>query len=209
MKNILCKMGNYRKNGFLAGTPRFFVLLALLGYCALVFSAPVTAAENPKVDKTNAAPAQTSALPAAAPTVNPVTQAAAKAGVLSCASRINQVMTYITANSQSGAYLFLPKSQPDQSIFSTSIEVQSKNATSIYASASFAPLTNSRAGAVYDAVEYVAQSCDYIEKNIFKNLKREGILRKDIIMLDGGAVKVFLMPAGKNGCVVIKKEIVQ
>ena len=99
MENIFSGMVHYRKNGFLGGAPRFFVLLLLLGYCALVFSAPATAAENPKVDKVQANPAQTSAPPAApqptqssAPTVNPITQAAAQAGVLSCASRINWVL---------------------------------------------------------------------------------------------------------------------
>jgi len=148
-------MEHYRKNGFLNGAPRFFIFILLLGCCTFIFPASATAAEKPKVDKTNTAPpAQTSAPPAvpqpaqpSAPTVNSITQAAVKGGVLSCASRINQIMTYITANSQSGAYLFFPKSQPDQSIFSASVEVQSQNATPIYASASFAPLTNGTAGA--------------------------------------------------------------
>jgi len=205
-----------RKNKFLLNnTPRFFILLLLLTCCILMFSVPATAARKPKVDKTKPVPVETSTPPSesqptqqSASNVHPVTQAAVNAGVLACTSRINQVITYLTANSQSGVYLFFPKSQPDQSIFSASIEVQTQNATPIYASASFAPLTSGQAGAVYDSVEYMSQSCDYIEKNIFKDLKRTGILKKDIIMLDGGAVKVFLMPAG-TGCIVIKKEVVQ
>ena len=209
------------KNKLLAGATLSFGLLLSVGYGTLVFPAQATAVESVKIEKPAAAPAQTSA-PATAPqpaqaaqpqkpaasNVNSVTLAAVKAGVLACTSRINQVITYITANSQSGAYLFLPKIMPDQSIFSASIEVESRNATPIYASASFAPLTNGSAGAVYDAVEYVAQSCDYTEKNAFKDLARSGILRKDIVMLDGGKVRVFLMPAG-TGCNVIKKEVVQ
>jgi len=144
----------------------------------------------------------------AAPSVNGITQVAVNAGVLSSVSRINQVMTYLTASGQTGAYPFLPKTLPDQNIFSVSMEIQNPKATPIYASASFAPLTSGQSGAVYDAVQYVTQSCEYMEKTVFKDLKRMGILKKDIVMLDGGTVKIFLMPAG-TGCVVIKKEIVQ
>ena len=117
-------------------------------------------------------------------------------------------MAYLTTNTVSGAYLFIPKTQPDQSFFSASLELQIPNQTPVYASASFAPTTNGRAGAVYDAVQYVSQSCDYEEKNVFKNFKRAGVIKKDVVILDAGIVKIFLMPAG-SGCVVIKKEVVQ
>ncbi|MEI8175295.1 MAG: hypothetical protein WCG78_00315 [Candidatus Omnitrophota bacterium] len=123
-------------------------------------------------------------------------------------SRINQVITYLTADTQNSAYLFLPRQAPDRSIFSASLEIEVPNAGPVYASASFAPLSGGQAGAVYDTVEYVAQTPDNVEKNFFKGLKRVGVIRKDIVVLDGGAVKVFLMPAG-SGCVVVKKEIVQ
>lgn len=155
-----------------------------------------------------AAPVAEPAPPQAASSVNGITQVAVNAGVLSSVSRINQVMTYLTASGQTGAYPFLPKTLPDQSVFSVSMEIQNPNAAPIYASASFAPLTSGQSGAVYDAVQYVAQSCEYMEKTVFKSLKRMGILKRDVVMLDGGTVKIFLMPAGA-GCVVIKKEVVQ
>lgn len=123
-------------------------------------------------------------------------------------SRINQVTTFLTANTKSSAYLFTPQSQPDQSMFSVSLGLEGQNAAGAYASASFAPTTNGQAAAVYDMVQYVAQSCADVEKTIFKSLKRKGSLGKDIAILDGGAVTVFLMPAG-SGCIVIKKEVVQ
>lgn len=164
----------------------------------------------PPVTAVKATPAAPQTLPPqpAAPNVNGITRVAVQAGVLSSVSRINQVMTYLTANGQTGAYPFLPKVLPDQSLFSVSMEIQNSKATPIYASASFAPLTSGQSAAVYDAVQYVAQSCDYMEKIVFKDLKRMGILKSDVVMLDGGTVKIFLMPAG-TGCVVIKKEVVQ
>lgn len=140
--------------------------------------------------------------------VNPVTQAAVQAGVLFCVSRINQVVTFLTTNTQSSAYLFTPQKQPDQSMFSVSLGLVGKDAEAGYASASFAPTTNGQASAVYDTVQYFAQSCAEVEKGLFKNLKRKGSLGKDIVILDGGVVTVFLMPAG-TGCVVIRKEVIQ
>jgi hypothetical protein len=182
------------------------VIVAALTVAGGLCAAPPVVAPKPAP-----APVQTPAAPAPqalAPGVNSITEVMVKAGVLSSISRINQVMTYLTANAQSGAFLFLPKTMPDQSLVSVSVEVQSPNAAPIYASASFAPLTSGQAGAVYDAVQYLPQSCDYVEKVLFKGLKRAGILRKDVIALDGGTVKIFLMPAG-TGCIVIKKEVVQ
>lgn len=135
--------------------------------------------------------------------VNAVTQAAVKLGVLSCVSRINQVASFLTADVKSGVYIFSPKSQPDQHVFSTSFELLRPDNSTIYASASFFPNKD----AVYDTVEYVNIGCEELEKTVFKNLKRVSVLKKNIVLLHGGKVKVFLMPAG-SGCVVIKKEVI-
>ena len=137
------------------------------------------------------------------PSVNAVTQAAVKLGILSCVSRINQVASFLTANNTSGVFIFTPSKPPDQHIFSTSFELIRQDNSTLYASASFFPNQD----AVYDTVEYVNVGCEELEKTVFKNLKRVSVLKKNIVLLDGGKVKVFLMPAG-SGCVVIKKEVI-
>lgn len=181
---------------------RFLAALALAGLSSLAAAAPATTTEAPAT----AQPVQ--AGQPIAPQTNPVTLAAVKAGIFSSVSRINQVMNYISSGSPSGAFLFMPKTLPDQSLFSASIEVQSQSGSPIYASASFAPLASGQAGAVYDAVEYLPQSCDFVEKTLYKDFRRVGLLNKDIVVLDAGSVRIFLMPAGA-GCVVIKKEVMQ
>ena len=130
------------------------------------------------------------------------------AGVLKCASRINQVSNFLTANSQSGVYLFLPQGNRDERMFSASFEIIRPDASTIYATASFAPNQEDGGDAVYDTIEYVPTGSDDLEKTVFKDLKRVGLLKKNITVLEGGSVKVFLMPAG-TGCVVIKKELVR
>jgi len=159
---------------------------------------------RPSTDVNNRNNSNTAPLLPANPSVSIVTQAAVKLGVLSSVSRINQVSTFLTMNNNSGVYIFPVQNPPDQHVFSTSFELIRADNSTLYASASFFPNQD----AVYDTVEYVDKSCDELEKTVFKGLKRIGFVKKNIILLDGANVKVFLMPAG-SGCVVIKKEVVK
>lgn len=181
------------------------VITATLVFPHMVFaeSRNPAAPSNP----TTAPPRAGSSAPAPAPAgpgVSTVTQQAVNLGVLSSAGRINQVVNFLTGSNQSGGFLFPVYQQPDSHIFSTSLEVSRPDNTTCYASASFFPNQD----AVYDSVEYVNKSCLEMEKVVFKDLKRIGVLKKNIVLLDGGTLKIFLMPAG-SGCVVIKKEVIQ
>ena len=141
--------------------------------------------------------------------VGAITQAAVRAGVLSCAGRVEQVSSFLTANSRNGAVLFVPPGQPDQRLFSTSIEIENKDAPLAYASVTFAPGMANGCGSVYDTVVYWNTSCDEVAMRNFAGVRRIGALSRGIGVLDAGvASRIFLMPAGV-GCVSIKKEVVQ
>jgi hypothetical protein len=143
-----------------------------------------------------------------APGVHPVTQAAVNSGILNCVSRINQISKFLTDGMKSGAFLFLPGRDVDRSIFSVSYEVSRQDGSNFYSSASFVPAQDA-CGAVYDTVEYVEAGCIDVRSGLFGNLKEIGKMENNITMLDAGNVKVFLMPAGKDGCIIIKKEVVR
>ncbi len=148
---------------------------------------------------------------AVSPSVNGVTQATVNAGVLTCASRINQVANFLTDGTQgAGALLFIPPANPDQRLISVSMEIPAAaNAPVAYASASVAPNQANGCGGMYESVIYWSQSCESVATGNFGELKQAGPLAKTITVLDGGIwTKVFLMPAGA-GCVSIKKEIVR
>lgn len=148
------------------------------------------------------------AKPAPQPAVNSITQAAVKAGTVACAGRINQVTNFLIRDGVSGAYLYAPAAPADQNVASVSMEIASKDAPAVYASASFAPNQANGCGAVYEAVVYWPQKCEAVAANQFASLKWAGQMKTSITVLDGGpATKVFLMPAG-SGCVSIKKEVV-
>jgi hypothetical protein len=196
-------------NGKWNRSGRRWQLLALISIVICVIVGVTVAfgrdavAQQPPAATPPAAPPQAQA--PAKPSVNAVAQAAVKMGVLSCVSRINQVATFLTDGTQSGVFIFNPNQQsPDQHVFTASFEMVRPDSSAFYATASFFPNRD----AVYDTVEYVNMTCEQVEKTVFKDLKRKGIVKKNIIVLDGGSVKVFLMPAG-TGTVVIKKEVVQ
>ena len=139
--------------------------------------------------------------------INSLTRSAVEYGVLNCASRINQVSNFVGFSPQAGAILMMSGAPVDQRMLPLAIEIPTPNGAA-YVSASFAPNQANGCGAAYDAVAYWAFKCETVASRQFSELKRVGMLKKEIIVLDGGsALKVFLMPAG-SGCVSIKKEAI-
>lgn len=139
--------------------------------------------------------------------LNAIAGTAAKSGVNKCLGRINQVTNFVTANSQSGTYLFVSPKEPDKSIVSANLEVQAKNALT-FASASFAPIGSDGCGGMYEAVTYWAENCDIVGAKGFPQLKKLGVIQRHVQVLQGdGTMRLFLMPAGQ-GCISIKKEVI-
>jgi len=145
------------------------------------------------------------------PVINNVTQVAVNSGVLTCASRINQVANFLTADAEGvGSLLFIPPTHQDQRLISVSMEIPAAgNIPVAYASSSVAPNQANGCGGMYESVIYWSQSCGTVATHNFGELKKLGALSKTITVLDGGIwTKIFLMPAG-TGCVSIKKEIIR
>ncbi len=202
----------HRKTWFCLGFFSLFIALFLLTLPSFVAAEPASVTATPpavpaKPAAQSSVPAAQQAAPRAASAVSGVTEAAVRGGVLACARRIEQVSKYLTGSNQSGAYLFLPAQRPDHTVFSASFELQPAAASGpMYASASFSPDAEGGCGAVYDAVEYSTRACAEVQKTAFPAVKSAAPLRKDISIMDAGAVKIFFMPAG-SGCVIIKKEV--
>ena len=214
----------YRKGFQFVRSQKFWfvilIILVCIGVCKTFFSAqkPVkltklsaaTSSPDSQQNKTIPKDTKTSGSPAprinrpANQSVHAVTQAAVKLGVFSCLKRIEQVASFLTAGNKSGIFIFTPQNQPDQHVFSTSFEIIRPDESTLYASVNFFPNNDF----VYDVVEYVDKSSEQLQQTTFAHLKNKTMLKNNIVLLDGGKVKVFLMPAG-SGTVVIKKEVVQ
>lgn len=140
---------------------------------------------------------------------NAMTRAAVQRGVLSCAARVQQVTQFLGFGPLAGGMLMAPASPVDQRLFSMQMEVPAGATGNSYVDMTFAPNQNNGCGATYESVSYMAQSCDAVAKGPYAQFKKMPAIKQDVVLLDGGASsKVFLMKAGENGCIVIKKEIV-
>ena len=181
------------------------MLAVTVGLTSLI--PPATAAKKQKAasSKTQAQDSKQ-----AAPNLNTITQAAIKAGVKSCAVRINQVENFLATGSQGySSLMFLPANNPDFQMFSVSMEIPLKDASSAYASASFAPRQANGCDGMYETVVFWPQKCSEVAGKNFDKFKEIGVLSQNITVLDGGvSTKVFLLSAG-TGCVSIKKEVVR
>jgi hypothetical protein len=175
---------------------------------ALALAGLATAAEPAK--KPKPAPAKAGKMDETltqkpAPQLSPVAAYAKQSGMVRCVDRLDQFSKFVTANSQSGAFVFMPKSEVDSQMASISFEVLSPEALA-YASVTTAPKWNG-CGGEYEAVVYWPVNCEEVALKHFPNTKPTGLLKKNITLLgEGSNMKVFLMPAGP-GCVSIKKEI--
>ena len=139
---------------------------------------------------------------------HPITQAVVSAGVLACASRVDQVAKYLTPGVPGNFTLFLPATERDPYIVSASMEVGAKDMPPAYASADFAPGMANGCGAVYEIVVFWPEKCTDVVTKRFAGLRKGPNLGRSILSLDtGGGARVFLMPAGNAGCVSVKKEL--
>jgi len=142
-------------------------------------------------------------------TPNALTRAAVQRGILQCASRVEQVTRFLGFGAQSGALLLAPAGPADQRLFSIQMELPAGASGNTLIDMSFAPGQANGCGATYQAVSYWPQNCEAVAKSQFGAMKRLRPLQNEVAVLDGGAAtKVFLMKAGDNGCISIKKEVV-
>ncbi len=193
---------------------KFLKSMAMCSVGLMAMAMAPSQAQNLPVAETAASAAtpqaapQTAVQPATASRPHPVTLAAAQQGVLSCSGRINQVVNALGVTDKSGVVLMLPPVQQDQRLAPLALEMPTTLGSSAYISATFAPNQANGCGASYDAVVYWPKSCDEVNQQSYAALKLLGRLKKDIVMLDGGAnIKVFLLPAGAAGCISIKREV--
>jgi hypothetical protein len=183
-----------------------FVMGIMVGSCAKDL-----AANDKEILPTaaNATPPTAQKQPVPVPAqLNAVAQAAQKAGVNDCLARINQISNFLTANTeQSGASLTVAPQTPNEHSSSIAFEIKSPKVLS-YASADFSPLAVG-CGGTYEKVTHWQNNCKDVASKGYAQFKFIGVIQKSILVLEGGPQsRVYLMPAGKDGCVAIQKEVV-
>lgn len=142
--------------------------------------------------------------------LNPITGAVQKQGVVNCLGLINQITDiYITGNQKSGVALAVSPQDPNSHLVSISLESQSPTALS-YTNADFSP-SPTGCGAVFESVIYWKMSCSDVASKVFGTLINKGVILTSISALqipEGPQLRVYLMPAEKNRCISMRKEII-
>lgn len=179
------------------------VIALALGVLANPAWAQGEAAKTPLPEAAVTAQAADSQVP------NAMTTAAVQRGMLTCAARVQQVTQFLGFGQQAGAFMMPPPAPSDRQLFAMQLETPAGAQGNSFVDASFAPNQANGCGATYTAVSYWPKSCNKVASQQFGQLKALPPLKRDVTVLDGGpATKIFLMRAGDNGCISIKKEIV-
>ena len=133
---------------------------------------------------------------------------AKKAGIKKCLSEIKGITDFIIANKPHGSHSTWSSKNTDESIYSSTIEINHTNdlnVTSIF----ITPTINNKCSIAYERVAYLGKSCIALSKEDFSKFDYKGELNKTVSILSresGG--HLYLMPAGE-GCIAIRKEIIQ
>jgi len=140
------------------------------------------------------------------PEVNPITQAAVQLGVLTCASRVQQVTQFLGVNAETRASLRRPANPPDLNSFSVAMAVATDGTTGL-ALAEFYP-SQTGCKATYAMTVNLDQSCEALRDTGFPGMTVESPLSGNIQGLSGpNSMRVYLMSSG-DGCTVIKTETI-
>lgn len=137
---------------------------------------------------------------------NIVVKQAEKAGVKKCLPAIKSLSAFIIKNGDAGANSSWNSKNPDNNVFSSSIERTFSDGV-MFTDLTVSPVTSGACSAIYNMIYYESKSCMAVAKDKYEKAKYKGELNKSITFLDDNDVDTYLMPAGA-GCIVIRKESV-
>ena len=142
--------------------------------------------------------------------LNPLALAALQQGARQCAARIHQVSQFLGFQAASSGALLMPgPGNTERTLMGISIELPVSD-TVAYVSSTFAADSANPCMGSYDAVVYWPTACNDVAQRAFGGARMLGPLQQRIQMLEvGPSSRIFLMPAGAQGCVSIKRELIQ
>ena len=178
----------------------------LLGLGA-VLAAACWAQQAPTAPAAGSAPASKPA--AASEELQPMTRAVVQRGALQCAARVEQVSKVLGSGPDTQGMVLAPATPVDRLMLSVVMAQPASGGDSGVIGLDFAPNQANGCGASLQAVAYWPKTCDALAQDTMATLKKLPPLRPDVQVLDAGPTsKVFLLKAGSNGCVSIKKEVI-
>jgi len=147
---------------------------------------------------------------AAVPQDNPIGLRAKALGVDACLDRIVYLSRFLTQRTSSDWLLTHGPRDADRQLFSATIASQ-ENATGLRGISNFyAAPVGGGCDAAYQSTVYLPITCERAHESVFAAFVDRLDLGGDVAQayaVRGGTARVYMLPAGENGCVAVKTEI--
>lgn len=138
----------------------------------------------------------------------PARDEAAKAGIKTCLPLVEKLETYLSAGHSASTLSFWDRAAADKNLFSTLITLESPTSNS-FANLNVLPSPDGQCVAEYTQTGYVPQTCqDYLE-TLGNQARFVRDMNSKTALIQGQGVQILLSPAGPNGCLWLRKEMIK
>lgn len=138
----------------------------------------------------------------------PVTAQAAQAGIKTCLPVIEKVESFLTRGQSGNVLTFWDNAAPDRNLFSALLALENNSGNSL-TNLNVVPSTDGQCAVEYTQTGYAPLTCANYAKNLGKSASYVRDLNSKTALFQGQGVQIYLSPAGQNGCLWMRKEIIK
>jgi hypothetical protein len=138
----------------------------------------------------------------------PATAQAAQAGIKTCLPVIERMETSLSSGQSGNALSFWDDVAPDRNLFSTLMALEN-NAGNNLTNLNVMPSTDGQCVVEFTQTGYAPLACAIHAKNLGNSVRFVRDLNSRTALFQGQGVQIYLTPAGQNGCLWMRKEILK
>jgi hypothetical protein len=138
----------------------------------------------------------------------PAAAQAEKAGIKTCLPVIESVESFLSRGHSGNVLAFWDKGAPDRNLFSALMALENQNGSNL-TNLNVMPSTDGQCAVEYTQTGYVPLACANYAKNLGDSVRFVRDLNSRTALFDGRGVQLYLSPAGPNGCLWMRKEIIK
>jgi hypothetical protein len=156
------------------------------------------------------APAAPAAPPFTVPADNPIGLQAQRWGVAACLPEIARLSDFLAANTEASWRLVRGTTDPDKEMFAGTIVARDKTTGLRGVSTLFAtPATSGRCNSGYDLTIFFPESCEQARIRRQPGFDTRANLGPvaEVFLNESGRGSVAYMPAGPDGCILVRTEV--
>lgn len=133
---------------------------------------------------------------------------AEKAGIKTCLPVIERVESFLSRGHSGNVLTFWDKAAPDRNLFSALMALENQNGSNL-TNLNVMPSTDGQCVVEYTQTGFVPLACANYAKSLGDSVRFVRDLNSRTALFDGRGVQLYLSPAGPNGCLWMRKEIIK